>query len=173
METTRTVRSIMREKAMDALERTELSEMARYSAALGCTAMLTVSLAYPSLVREAGTLVLSWENWILPKAAASAALCFNFRAILGKVRDAMREDTRVVPEGVETIEGIPTAEFVARLFATGRFSVDDAKAYALAMPRYAVFAKRLEDLGVLVRGEKNARVLNPEFGRSDVVSILA
>lgn len=75
----RTARAIMREKLLDLLERTELSEMARFAAASTGTAALTSVLAFP---HEVGGLLLdaaAWQNWAVPKAALSAAVCFNFR----------------------------------------------------------------------------------------------
>lgn len=173
MENKRTVRGILYSKALDALEKTELSEMARYSAAVGATFAMTAALAYPELVKDAATLVLSWENWILPKAALSAAVCFNFRAVWKRALEEMKPVNSVRPEMEESIEGIPTIEIIHHLFENGTFSVKDAKAFALPMARYEALSKRLEEIGLLVRGEKNARVLNPEWARSDVVSVFA
>lgn len=138
--------------------------------------MLTVALAYPESTAGTVAMVLSWENWILLKAAGSWIFCSNFRAIVSSLSEMLRESEKddVGDPGTESVEGIPTVELVAHLFAEKRFSSSDAKdKFALPAARYSALAKKMEEVGILVRGDKNARVLNPDFSRSDVVSIFA
>lgn len=175
----RTARSIMREKALDLLERTELSEMARVSAAVVSSVAITAALAYPQDVGGLLRDVAAWQNWLLPKAAASAAVCFNFRRIVtacASVADSVPQEKprkAVCEKRLGTLEGIPHEEFAHHLFTYGRFSVADADVvFGLPRARYSALAKKLEEIGVLVRGEKNSRVLNPDFGRSDLASVL-
>jgi hypothetical protein len=73
-----------------------------------------------------------------------------------------------------TIEAIPTAELLDHLFSQGTFKRDDVEA-KFSVPRYRVteLTKHLKRVGVLTTGENNASVLNPEFSRQDVATVLS
>lgn len=181
----RTVGSIVHSKILDALEATDLSDLARYSAAFASTCALTACLVFPEAVGQAIRDAAAWQNWLFPKAAVSAVISFNFRRFLewGASSIAEMEIARenagktcfsTVPVlSAERIDGIPTVELISHLFEEGKFSVRDADALKMPRNRYFALANKMEEVGILVRGEKNARILNPDFSRSDVVSILA
>jgi hypothetical protein len=81
-----------------------------------------------------------------------------------------------IPQSVRTIDsidGIPRLELLDHLFTVGTFKRDEVEK-KWGIPRYRVteISKKLEDLGVLVRGENNARVLNTEYTRSDLAILL-
>jgi len=74
---------------------------------------------------------------------------------------------------IDSIDGIPRLELLDHLFTVGTFKRDDVE-NKWKIPRYRVteISKKLEDLGVLVRGENNARVLNTDFTREDIASMI-
>jgi hypothetical protein len=118
---------------------------------------------------------MKFENWMIPKSAASWFFCHNFRRILSSLASVLEEgETRDSGEiYADSVEGIPTVELISLLFETGRLSTSDSKRFSISPARWSVLLSKLEEVGIMIRGEKNARVLNPEFSRSDVAKVLA
>ena len=99
-------------------------------------------------------------------------MIFNLEKGIDFIKAIFPEKEAII-EG-ETIEGIPVFELLDHLFTFQSFKRDDIeKRFAIPRNRFTDLANKLEELQVLVRGENNSRVLNPEFSRSDVVLILS
>ncbi len=76
-------------------------------------------------------------------------------------------------ENGHTLEGIPTVELLDHLFQFESFKREDIeKKFWIPRNRYTTLAIKLENIGVLIRGENNARVLSTEYSRADVAAIL-
>lgn len=73
----------------------------------------------------------------------------------------------------DELDGIPHTELLHHLFTVKSFKRDDIE-NKFVIPRYKVqeIGEGLERVGVLVRGPNNSRVLNEEFSRADVASIV-
>lgn len=76
-------------------------------------------------------------------------------------------------KNVELVEGIPVDEFVDHIFEHKSFKRDDAETvFAMPRNRYQSLANRLDELGIFVRGANNARELNPNLSRKEVVALI-
>lgn len=77
-------------------------------------------------------------------------------------------------ENGSTLEGIPVVELLDHLFEKESFKREEVEnKFGIPRNRYTTLAIKLENIGVLIRGENNARVLNTEYSRADVAAILA
>lgn len=167
----RTVRRIIWGKCLDALEDATLRGILANSALTVGAVGLSAALIFPHEAAEIAKTVIQWQNYAIPKVAGSFAFVFNVQSFVHAFRNMIPEPQEV-PSG-DTIEGIPTVELLDHLFEFESFKRDDIeKKFGIPRNRFTDLASKLESLKVLVRGENNARILNPEFSRSDVASIL-
>lgn len=134
----------------------------------------------------AGSLaLLQWHSWAVPKVVGGFTLAARWRLVL---RVLVRfvivpawywiADTAVFLAGgqhlpSDCIDDVPRVELLDHLFRNKSLLRDEAEV-AFRIPRYRVtdLKKNLERVGVLVRGPNNSHVLNPEYSRQDVASIL-
>jgi len=71
------------------------------------------------------------------------------------------------------LEGIPTLELIDYLFEHKSFKRDDIEAtFGVSRNRFDNLAKKLDEINILIRGANNARVLNPDYTRQEVVAAL-
>lgn len=172
---TRTLTSILVSKVLDVLESSTLSQIFSGFLLLLASIIITVVFTYTDDSIEAFRAILTWENAIIAKAIVVTLLVFNFSKILALILEwfesllATHTDIRTI----DSIDGIPRLELMDHLFTIGTFKRDDVES-KWAIPRYRVTAisKKLEDLGVLIRGENNSRILNPEYTRADLATLL-
>lgn len=172
----RTVTSILVSKALDVLESSTLSQIFSGFLLLLLAVIVTVVATYTDSSLEVFQVILSWENKIILKAVISLLFVFNFSRLVSYALSSFEsflESARPRSEPVECIDGIPRVELLDHLFTFGTFKREEVEK-KWSIPRYRVteLSKKLEEVGVLVRGENNGRVLNTEFSRADVSSIL-
>lgn len=171
----RSITSILVSKILDVLESSTLSQIFSGFLLLLASIIITVVFTYTDDSLEAFRAILTWENAIIAKAVVITLLVFNFSKILALILEwfesllATHTDIRTI----DSIDGIPRLELMDHLFTIGTFKRDDVES-KWAIPRYRVTAisKKLEDLGVLIRGENNSRILNPEYTRADLATLL-
>lgn len=171
----RSITSILVSKILDVLESSTLSQIFTGFLLLLASITLTVVLTYTDDSLEAFRAILTWENAIIAKAIVVTLFVFNFSRIVSVILTkfefvlASREEIRTI----DSIDGIPRLELLDHLFTVGSFKRDDVEK-KWGIPRYRVteISKKLEELGVLTRGENNSRVLNTEFTRSDIATLL-
>lgn len=73
----------------------------------------------------------------------------------------------------DTLDGIPHSELLDHLFTEKSFKRDEIKdKFLIGHHRTLELGANLEKVGVLVRGDNNARVLNEEYSRGDIASII-
>lgn len=171
----RTLTSILVSKILDVLESSTLSQIFSGFLLFLASIILTVVLTYTDDSKEAFRAILTWENAIIAKAIVTTLLVFNFSRILSYVLQKFESilASHTVIRTIDSIDGIPRLELMDHLFTVGSFKRDDVES-KWWIPRYRVTAisKKLEELGVLIRGENNSRVLNPEYTRSDLATLL-
>lgn len=172
----RSITSILVSKILDVLESSTLSQIFSGFLLILASIILTVVLTYTDDSKEAFRAILTWENAIIAKAIVTTLLVFNFSRILSYVLQKFESIMAAIPESVRTIDsidGIPRLELLDHLFTVGTFKRDEVEK-KWGIPRYRVteISKKLEELGVLTRGENNSRVLNTEFTRSDIATLL-
>lgn len=170
----RTVKKILWNKFLDLLENSTFRQIFSTVLLVILSSILTFVLTYTKETVAAINYAAQFNNWIIPKAIWSFIVVFNFRRILELSKSLIPEfpERSEEPTG-DTIEWIPVIEMLDHLFEFESFKRDDIeKKFKIPRNRFTDLAQKLEDLGVLIRGENNARVLNPEFARSDVALIL-
>jgi hypothetical protein len=115
--------------------------------------------------------LLEWRGGTLPTFGTVSLVVFNCGRLSRSVRGVL--GTLKVAPAAETIEGIPTVELLDHLFTAKSFKRDDVK-LKFSVPQYRVedLGRKLQDIGVLIVGPNNSKVLNPEFSRQDAASIL-
>lgn len=174
----RSVTSILVSKILDVLESSTLSQIFSGFLLIIASVIITVVLTYTDDSVEAFRAILTWENAIIAKGTVVTLFVFNFSRLLAFIlwwfesgigMGAMSGSVRTI----DSIDGIPRLELLDHLFTVGTFKRDDVE-NKWKIPRYRVteISKKLEDLGVLVRGENNARVLNTDFTREDIASMI-
>lgn len=122
-------------------------------------------LSYPS---ETSTVIMRYAsafNFFPVKFACSVFLWY---LVLPKLFKRFKRENSGV-----SIEGIPVDELLDHLFTYGNFKRDDAESlFSMPRNRYKDLTDRMDRLGVFVRGENNARVLNPELSRQEVSALV-
>lgn len=178
----RTMRSILWKKVLDVFERHELSSIFSFFSMGLISVLIGLSLTYPNESKAIFEKILSLENFIIPKLFLSMAAVFSipsittfirefienikFKVELNRVNDLTLSDT-------QTIEGIPIDELLDHLFEVQTFKRNDIEAkFGIPRNKFTRLAKKLDNLNVLSRGENNSRVLNEEFTRKELFSIL-
>lgn len=150
------------------IERSTLPQILRASGRVCASVIVTLFLVWPDLIVIASRFVLSIGNFALPKFLLVFLLINNHK----RLRRAYK---KILSKGKTTvrIEGIPSVELLDHLFTVGSFKRDDIKRkFGIPHHRYQSLAKKLESLGILIRGENNARILNDAYSRQDIAAIL-
>ena len=72
------------------------------------------------------------------------------------------------------IEWIPVIELIDHLFTEQSFKREDVeKKFWIARHRFTDVVNALEECAILIRGENNSRVLNPNITRQEIVACIA
>lgn len=112
-------------------------------------------------------LFLSLLGYVGKPILAILAIFLLFRWRM--VRSFFRRKKREFSGNQHTMNGVPKDELLHLLFDTGGFRLEDAhKRLGMSRKNFDPLARTLERFGVLVRGEKNARVLSPRFSRHQI-----
>jgi len=166
----RTISGIIVNKLLDLIEKSSFGQLSTFVGLLLLAAVLTSVLTYTDAAVEIIMKFLQFGNWLAIKMTISILFCFNMEKIFGAMKDAVPEMTATKGK---TIEGIPVDELLDHLFEFESFKRDDIEGkFGIPRNRFTDLAKKFDDIGILVRGENNSRVLNPEFTRSDIAMIL-
>jgi hypothetical protein len=169
METSqKTLLSVLSQKLAEALDGYTPKQLARRAVLVFLAGLF--SAAVLDVQATANTLygLGHWHGGALAKVSIVFLLTFH-----GATLWTLVKRFRPVPQ-VETIEAIPTAELLDHLFTEKTFKRDEVKA-KFGVPQYRVteLTKNLKRVGVLDTGENGMSILNPEFSRQDVASMLA
>lgn len=178
----RTIRSILWKKLLDVFEASELSRIFSFFSMAFVSICLGLSLTYPVEAKGIALNLIGLENYIVPKIFLSIALVFSVPILYKTLRNITEElkfraelnkmNSLEIPDS-STIEGIPIDELLDHLYTTKTFKRDDIEnTFGLPRNRFTKLAKKLDGLGVLTRGENNSRILNEEFTRAELFSLL-
>lgn len=170
----RNIKTILWNKFLDILENSTFRQIIFAILLVILSLILTLVLTYTEKATEVILTACRFENYLLLKLVGSFIIIFNFRSIFEILKKMLPEFPEMKKEPTwNTIEWIPVVELLDHLFEFESFKRDDIeKKFGIPRNRFTDLAQKLENLGVLIRGENNARVLNPEFARSDVALIL-
>lgn len=164
-QTKKTLGSVVGQKSLDWIEQGRIIRRARAALvyAYGAYAIALPESAYRSFLA-----IMSAQGFLLPKLVVFWLAVSNWRKISKLIKSY-----RKYPEGVKTIEGVPDYEILHHLFMAQSFKREEVlKKFNMSARRFDKLAKKLEEIGVLVRGENNSRVLNNEFTREELADIM-
>lgn len=169
--TRRTIKSIIWSKLLDNLENATFAQISIFVLLCALSFLMTLILTYTEQTVETIMKFVQAYNFLALKSVISFLVVFNFRKILEALKE-VPEEKEVTATG-KTIEWIPVVELLDHLFEFESFKRDDIEEkFGIPRNRFTDLAKKLETLNVLIRGENNSRVLNPEFTRSDIATML-
>jgi hypothetical protein len=121
--------------------------------------------------------IMQWRNFSVPMFLTAIAMVYGlpvlYRLMVQSAENIIEKTKQSVPVPNERMEGVATDALIEHLFATKGFRRAEVEA-KFKMPRHRVslLADRLEDVGILTRGENNARVLGA-VSREHVRELLA
>lgn len=166
----RTVSSLLGKKVLDFVEKSTLSQTLKTASLICLSTGITIVLVDPTLLIKAGQYSFSFCNYLVPKFIVTTTIVFRSTTAL----KAMKRLYLIKPkQRLQLIEGVPTTEILDHIFTEGSFKREEIKKkFGISHDRSNKLAQKLEDLGVFVRRENNARVLNPEMSRQDVAALL-
>lgn len=170
----RSLTTIIADKILDNLEAMPLSHFVFRTFLFLMACMVTFAALYPQNAHDFIRAVWMWQNGAIIKTTFIFFLVFNIQKIgtLGVKVWKNAQTTQKIETG-NTIEGIPTVELLDHLFNHQSFKREEIeKKFWIPRNRYTTLAMKLENIGVLIRGENNARVLNTEYARADIAAIL-
>lgn len=166
----RTIAKIIWSKVLDHAENATIRGMIANAWLFWIAAIGSVVLIFPEQSVQLAERIAYRQNAALLKTALSFLVVFNVWSWISLVRSVKIKTSFKTPG--QNIEWIPVVELLDHLFEFQSFKRDDVeKKFWIPRNRFSNLANRLEELNVLVRGENNARILNPEFSRSDVANI--
>jgi len=165
--TEKTVSKIMYDKFKNVLANSTFKQISKSVWICTGTLALTSFLTFPEesivFLKE----VLKTQNFIVLKLIFSFLFFYNLENIINFFK------TSENIEDVQTIEGIPTLELIDHLFIYKTFKREEIESiFGISRNRFDILAKKLDDLQVLIRGANNARILNLDMSRQEVVKIL-
>jgi len=171
----RSITSILWEKALKWTEEHTFKEFI-----LLCFAIILVTLSFlavliPKSFYKTFIIIIQIYDYAILKIIILTVILWRFTAIIRILTFIYRFiiGTKNKTQNVDHIEGIPKIELLDHLFMEKSFKLAQVNAkWQLSRKKYDRLASKLEEIDVLVRGENNARVLNPKFSRSDIKSIL-
>jgi hypothetical protein len=116
--------------------------------------------------------IISASNFFAAKICLGFAIV-RFRANIFRVLQYFYRKSSSHEIQESKIEGIPKNELLHFMLKTEGFKLADCKRIlGIGLGPYNRIAKKLEKIGVLMRGENNSRILNPEFSVNQIKDIL-
>lgn len=164
-------------KLVAIVEETPLRTIVKFVGLSFLTGLLSSLMTAPDATETALYAAMHWRHGILTAIACSIGIVFFApklaRMVYGQIIELIEFFADQSVESDDTIEGIPVTEMVDHLFVEKSFKRDDVEtAFGIPRNRYQRLAEKMEELDILIRGENNSRVLNPEMTRAEVIEHL-
>ncbi len=164
-----TIFDILWQKVLDYVKFSQIKDIFRIILLILISILITYCLTYPISLVGNMKLAIVWNNYILLKGTFSFLLVFNF----GKIRKFSRW-IRKPKVKCDTIIGIPAIEILDHLFESKSFKILEIQnKFNIPKRKVEQLGCKLEEVGILIRGDKNARILNDDYSRSDITKILS
>jgi predicted XRE-type DNA-binding protein len=137
------------------------------------TMMLYFALKDPEMLIKKILSIISYENYSGVKIV-SIYIVINNVSVLKKIYKNTKKYIESKKIKGELIEGIPVVELIDHLITEKNFKRSEIESkFGIPRHRYTNLAKKLEEVGVLIRGENNSRILNDDYARQDIFSVLS
>lgn len=139
---------------------------------------LAAALAYCMITEGRGfDAVMEWRNFSVPMILMAVATVYGapvlYRLTVEAGENIVERTRRSSPVPNERIEGVATRALVDHIFDTKGFRrAEIEQKFRIPRHRVSLLADRLEEVGILMRGENNARVLGA-VSREQVDKMLA
>lgn len=166
----KTIRGVFLQKLLTWIENNSLKSIVRKSISYFVILSLTMIWIDPKMTSKILLDIISSNSYLMPKFAFSFLVVRNSHTIIAKAKEACKIFRG---KGKNTLEGIPISEILDHLFMVKTFSRDQiVDKFGISRKNFESLSKKLEDVDVLVRGEKNAKILNDNYSRSDIASMI-
>lgn len=168
------ITKIICKKILQNIERQTIGQIFKTCCLILLGIVFTLSSLYPDFAKMIAHSMFIWNSHAIVKTVIIFSLVFNFSRIWQMCVKIYKN--RSSPQKVATgatIEWIPTLELLDHLFEHQSFKREDIEnKFWIPRNRYTLLATKLESIWVLKKGLNNARVLNEEYTRADIASIL-
>lgn len=149
-------------------------------AKLFCWIVISISLLNIPESKENLAIVIKWHNFAILKVLTSFLLVFHIWTILYFSKKLFKsiitwiEDELSGNKGeLKMYKNIPLIELVDYLFTSSWYSRSEfCEKFAVSRKVFDDMANSFDSIGVFIRGANNSRILNTDYSRSDISSIL-
>lgn len=172
--------SILYSKFLRYLDETSFFNLFTSFAKVASWLLISLLLVNMPDSQEKLTMLVKWHDFAAIKILTSFILVFHIRSIISlwrKILQRIRDDLAWVfqrfEEAQPMYQGIPVSELVDYLFLESAYSRDDfCQRFAVARRVFDDMADAFDTQWIFKRGRNNARILNTEYSRSDIASVL-
>lgn len=177
-----TLGSVLSKKFLQFIASRSIGSLLKSLAELSLGIVLGAFIFKPDIVGRLISETLIAQNYAFPKIMAGLIIIYCrklFYRIPGKIRKfrIRLEKANVQKLHNPMLDGIPVDELADYLVRNGNFrreGVNGAReTFGLRMEKYNNLAKKLEENGVLIRGENNLRILSSKWSRQALIDFLS
>lgn len=153
------------------LEKTPAHIILRVWIQFSAVALVAAFIFIPTTAFTATKEIVTWNNYRVPLFVLAIVFLFNLKRIYRATRLLFVRPSKAIGNQ-HTLVGVAVPELADFLIEHNGFGFDTVMAkLGMAQRQYAKLADLLEENAILIRGEKNARVLN-EISRTILVENL-
>lgn len=139
--------------------------------------LLGVVLYHPDKSLAIGAEIIEYRDFYFIKLFLIGFVFFFYRELFGNVPKILRKikqpQKQIVLE-FGHIFGVPNEELINHLITFQSFKQTECKQkFGLNQKQFDSIAKKLEKIGVLIRGDNNSRIFNKEFTRQDLAKVFS
>lgn len=139
--------------------------------------ILGVLALYPAEVLAAIDSLLKLNNFAVPKVTVVAAAFLGRKSIIRMFKRCAKFVHSFSLQHEKLLDGIPVAELTDYLIRNKHFKREGVngvrETFGLSMERFNKLAAKLEENGVLIRGENNGRILDTKWSRQTLIDYLS
>ena len=175
-----TIKNVFQGKILQFIANNTMGSLAKKLAELCVGLVLGAFIFRPAVVGSFILETLKTEDYAIPKVLGFITIFYCRKLIYkipGKARNVKRKIDVHFAEAHKQLDGIPVDELADYLIRNKNFrreGINGARqTFGLRMEKYNQLAKKLEEHGVLVRGENNLRVLSPKWSRQALMDFLS
>ena len=152
------------------LDKTSGKKIIRTILNLFLTIFFTLLIQFPKQTFRTLITIFSAFNY-MTTIIAILWTCFHHYRFFVKLYFKIKNKIYIKTE--KHIEGIPLGELLHHIFNIKTFKGREIiEKFSLSQPIYRRLIAKLDKANVFIRGDKNARLLNPELSRQEVADIL-
>lgn len=176
---TKTIGGVLSQKIATYLQENNLSKILRKAVELIAGIFLGISAVIPQEMMHAFSWAIKTHDFAVPKVAVISVLFFGRKSIIRQLKrwGHVLQVRRQTENKETTLDNIPVPELTDYLVRNKHFrreGVNGVRAtFGLNMEKFNRLAKKLEENGVLTRGENNGRILDEKWSRQSLIDYLS